>query len=271
MKRLFSMSAFDGLRSIRLHIRATGNPDVYLAVRLLRQISADSASLDYESAIDLNRLVSSNAPLDDPQAFYRSCLLDVIVAHKSGWARMITLGRNRLFSQLERDELQCFRSAGVAELFPDLAMVRWWDELAGQMRRLYDAQKMERAREAEWRTIEHETQRLAKLGIQQKPKWMAIEDNTAGYDVLSFDKGTAGPVNRLIEVKSTIASPLRFYLTRNEWEKARNAQMSYVFHVWNLSASPPRLFEISAQDISSHIPTDRGSGRWSNVEIPISC
>ncbi|BDV36590.1 protein NO VEIN domain-containing protein [Methylocystis iwaonis] len=53
------------------------------------------------------------------------------------------------------------------------------------------------------------------LGINMPPVWMAVEDNTAGYDIQSFDMGAEGPVVRLIEVKSTIASPLSFFLSRN--------------------------------------------------------
>ena len=43
-----------------------------------------------------------------------------------------------------------------------------------------------------------------------------LGDNFAKYDVLSFDLGIHGIVDRMIEVKSSKASTLKFYNTRNE-------------------------------------------------------
>ncbi|WP_183664872.1 DUF3883 domain-containing protein [Phyllobacterium trifolii] len=53
--------------------------------------------------------------------------------------------------------------------------------------------------------------------------------------ILSYDAGEEEPVARLIEVKSTIASPLRFFVTRNEWDTCQNMGVAYRFHVWDLS------------------------------------
>lgn len=105
--------------------------------------------------------------------------------------------------------------------------------------------------------------------IQKNPQWVAIEDNTAGYDVLSYDPGIVQPLNRLIEVKSTIASPLRFQLTRHEWEHACKFGPSYHFHIWDLQAPPYRLYERSAAEIAPHIPKDNEKGRWKLAEIPV--
>ena len=126
---------------------------------------------------------------------------------------------------------------------------------------------MIRAREAEQLTLKHEAERLARLGIRIPPVWMAIEDNTAGYDIQSFDLGAEGPVARLIEVKSTIASPLRFFLSRNEWETAKKYGGTYHFHIWDLQV--PRLYERTVADIAPHIPTDNEKGSWSTVHIPV--
>ena len=50
-----------------------------------------------------------------------------------------------------------------------------------------DQIKMARAREAEQLSLEFETARMARLGIRATPVGMSIEDNTAGYDIQSFD------------------------------------------------------------------------------------
>lgn len=115
--------------------------------------------------------------------------------------------------------------------------------------------------------VDYEARRMRARGLDRAPVWMSIEDNTAGYDIQSFDVGSEGPVARLIEVKSTIASPLRFLLSRNEWETAKKFGAAYHFHVWDLQG--PQLHERTVAEILPHIPTDNEKGKWSNAMIPI--
>jgi hypothetical protein len=96
-----------------------------------------------------------------------------------------------------------------------------------------------------------------------------LEDNTAGYDSLSYDPGVPAPINKLIEVKSTIASPLRFILTRGEWEKAKSIGDAYGFYIWNLGLNPPVLYVKTVTDVAPHIPADSEKGKWRTVEIPV--
>ena len=145
----------------------------------------------------------------------------------------------------------------------------WWDRVAGQARLAADQIKLARARAAERLSLKHEVARLRQLGINQDPKWISIEDNTAGYDILSYDLGPTEPTNRLIEVKSTVASPLRFFLTRNEWDQACSFGPSYHFHIWDMQANPPRLYQRTSTEITPHVPSDNERGRWTNAEIPV--
>jgi len=128
---------------------------------------------------------------------------------------------------------------------------------------------MAQARAAEKLTIDHEIQRLGGLGIDKLPVWKGLDDNFGGYYVLSYDAEQFGLVNRLIEVKSTISSPLRFVLTRHEWERALKAGQSYFFHVWDMSKLPPILYVRTADQVASHIPTDNEKGKWSSAEVPL--
>ncbi len=73
----------------------------------------------------------------------------------------------------------------------------------------------------------------------------------------------------MIEVKSTTVSPLRFILTRNEWNKAAQAGEAYIFHVWDMSKEPPILHVRTVADVAPHIPSDNGRGKWSNVAVPV--
>src|SRR5690606_36504019 len=122
---------------------------------------------------------------------------------------------------------------------------------------------------AEELSLEHERKRLRTNGIDREPKWMAIEDNTVGYDILSYELGPVALKNKLIEVKSTIASPLRFYITRNEWQHDQEVGDAYCFHIWNLQPTPPVLYVKLASDIAPHIPDDNENGKWTVAEIPV--
>ena len=128
---------------------------------------------------------------------------------------------------------------------------------------------MKQAREAEQLTMEYEIKRLTALGIDIPPIWKGLDDNWAGYDVLSYDPGPFGPVNRMIEVKSTINSPLRFMLTRNEWDKAVELAAAYLFHIWDMAKVPPILYERRVAEVAPHIPSDNAKGKWRNAEIPL--
>jgi hypothetical protein len=267
-ERMFAIGAFDALRTLREQTAFHNDRSLQELSDLLRSTDASVAGLDFSTALVLHELVPLEAKIEVPHIFYRSCIRAVILDH-SIWSKSITLGRSRFFGQLSRDELLCFRAASLADAPPDGDVVAWWDEMAAASRHDLSAKALARARQAEELTLKRELLRLAALGIQRQPKWIAIEDNTAGYDVLSFDPGEYEPKNRLIEVKSTVASPLRFFLTRNEWEKALKYGDSYHFHVWDMSPEEPRLYERTTAQIAPHIPKDQEKGKWANAEIPL--
>jgi Domain of unknown function (DUF3883) len=108
---------------------------------------------------------------------------------------------------------------------------------------------------------------LLKMEYLYKQKKIAIEDNAAGFDILSYDQGPVEPVSRLIEVKSSTQNPPRITLTRNEWEAATRFDQSYIFHIWTMPART--LIERSVADMVPHIPKDEGSGVWTSVEITV--
>lgn len=268
-ERLFSMGAFDGLRSLRIQTLESPSLDIPDVIKLIRNIDPDAGGLDFDAAVELHTLVVADAPLENAHGFYRHCILDVVMVHRKTWARTLKLGRGKFLNQLSRDEQQCFRAAHLLDEPPSDDVVEWWDGLSGRMRFVTDKQKMAQARLAEKLSFEHEMIRIGNLGIPIKPRWVAIEDNTAGYDILSYTQAAYGPVARLIEVKSTTASPLRFYVSRNEWEQAVKYGSSYYFHIWDMTKTPPKLYERTTEQIKPHVPTDGKKGKWTNAEIPV--
>lgn len=267
---LLSVGALEALRTLRS--RRSESPELALQdlASLIRRIDVDAAGLEFASSLALDNLVPPEAPHLVPHLFFRVCIYQILIKADIRWARVITLGRERFVYTLDRDEQQCFRAAKLMDDPPDDETVNWWDDLSTFMRRQTEGQKQARSRVAERLTIEHETTRLQRLGLSVKPRWIAIEDNTAGYDVLSYEPGPKGPVSRLIEVKSSVASPLRFYVSRNEWDKASSVGIAYLFHVWDMSPENPRLYIRTVDQVQPHIPLDQEKGKWSSAVIPLA-
>lgn len=268
-ERLFSLSAFEGLKLIRSYQETQANLSLEELLELIEKIDPDGASLDLEAGYYLGTLVGDDCPKDGT-AFYQACIKVVVIQHQPLWSKAMRAGRIRFVQGLDKDDQDVFKAAGLMGNPPSVEVVSWWDDVAGHARLIADTQKMDQARAAEALTIQFEIERLAKLGIEKEPEWPGLDDNYAGYDVLSFDPGSHGLVNRLIEVKSTIASPLRFIITRNEWKQALKFGKSYRFHVWDMSLKHPRLYELSTADVKPHIPSDNEKGQWTNAMIPLS-
>lgn len=262
------MAAFEGLRAIRLQSALQPEMSIEDVIIILRSTNPDSSSFDLDASQILLEFVDNNVSPND-LCFYQHCIEATILNCRPIWARLMTLGRRKFIKKLDRDEESIFREAGLLIEPPNDRVVTWWDNITGMIRMERDTQILERARKAEKLTIEYEIKQLESHGIYEKPKWIALEDNTAGFDVLSYSKNEFGLVNKLIEVKSTTVYPLRFYLTRNEWEHAEEVGDSYFFYVWNMQEDPPKLFIRTVPDIALHVPQDNKDGKWENALIPV--
>lgn len=267
-ERLFSLPCFEGLRLFRKYLAI--HPDLAIPdlLTLIEHVEADAHSLDMEASVYLSEIVEKDCPLDG-HAFYQTCIKGVLLKHQPIWAKLMRQGRRRFVNKLDPNDQDIFAAAGLMENPTPLHVVTWWDSVSGYARLLTDQEKMEQGRAAEVLTLEYERKRLKALGIELEPEWPGFDHNFAGYDVLSYDHGPYRIKNKLIEVKSTTASPLRFILTRNEWEKAERAGNSYHFHIWDMTQDPPRLYERTVSDVAPHIPTDSGKGRWTNTQVPV--
>ena len=102
------------------------------------------------------------------------------------------------------------------------------------------------------------------------PKWVAIDNNEDGYDVLSVV--SASDARQLsIEVKaSTMGAAGTFHITQNEWERAQEVE-NHLFHLWAIKpGSSTALAVVTSTEMEVHIPVNSGSGSWELVEIPFS-
>ncbi len=267
-ERVFALSCFEGVRLIRIYAAKHPGHSLEELIAVIARIEADAANLDLEAAVHLHGLVDPDCALQG-EPFYQGCISAVVTKHQPNWSTAMKQGRVRFLDALEPNDRDVFAAAGIAKDPTSLAVAMWWDSVTGAARLAIDLAKMKQAREAELLTIEHEIKRLTSLGINKPPIWKGLDDNWAGYDVHSYDPGEFGLVNRLIEVKSTINSPLRFMLTRNEWDTAVDAGPAYNFHIWDMSKAPPVLYERTVAQVAPHVPSDNEKGKWKDALIPL--
>ncbi len=263
------MPAFEGLRLIRRALAETPNAPIEEIVLALKVTEADAAALDFDASIELHEFVEQcDVESGD---FYRTCIRGVVLSRFPVWVKTMRYGRQNLAAKLrdsDRDSLSVFEGSGLLATPPSPDVVKWWDLVANEVKLAVDLEFMEQARDAELRTIEYERARLKKLGVEAEPEWKGFDDNTAGYDVLSYEPGQP-LINKLIEVKSTRATPIKFKLTRNEWRNALKYKDSYFFYIWDVRKDPPVLHVRTVAQVEPHIPTDNAKGEWANVDIPL--
>lgn len=264
---LLTMSAFCGLVALRCYAAMHPTVPVHDAVHAVRRLSADDAHHDYLAAATLLTFIGDDYASDGIVLLFRDTISSVVRRDRPWWTRLAPLGRERLRAALNANEAQCFEAAGLFIEMPTTDVLAWWDSLAQAARAAENDGKLQQGREAEQLTLAFERERLARLGIERDPKWIAIEDNTAGYDIHSFDPGVVEPVNKLIEVKSCSREVVQIFISRNEWETAVSSVPHYHFHVWLLPEK--KLIELSVNDIAPHIPLDQGSGVWQSVGVTL--
>lgn len=261
----FRMSAFAAVIGLRRYLHDHPNAPLDEAVLALQRTDADFAAADFESGLRLHTMLPSEIDFAEPDVCIRSSLSVLIEWQNPWWLRFFPSGRQRLATVLTQDELQTFRSARLFDEMPSPDVVAWWDRLAARVRAQDNERFTEQGRRGEMLSLEYERKRLLTEGIESEPRWIALEDNSAGYDINSFRKTAFGISNMLIEVKSSMRTPPRIILTRGEWKAAEQYGAAYVFHVWSL---PDEALLIKTVDeMKDHIPEDRGNGHWSDVEI----
>lgn len=272
-QRHFTMSALSAVIAIRRYLDTHPDASADGAAIAIRRTDADYAGSDFRTALELHQVLPPELIFRAYHADLRECLAFLILKHRPWWIRAIPFGRERVATAVGRgegegrDELQSLRAA---HLFDDPVaddVVQWWDRLSQAVRTELADQLLLQGREAEQLSMEYERVRLASLGIARTPRWVSIDDNGAGFDIHSYDQGPVEPVNRLIEVKSSLRDPPRIILTKGEWNAALRYGAAYVFHVWQLPTKT--LVEKTVEEIAHYIPIDQSGGSWLQVEIEV--
>lgn len=194
----------------------------------------------------------------------RQAILDYIDVESPPWVQNATFGRSRVLAFVGKDIAQVFVEADLTQGTSD-DVVAFWDALAGRARGQRNCRLATIGREGERLTIAFEARRTGK-----QPKWVAIDNNGDGYDILSVVSSN-DPRQLSIEVKtSTLGFLGCFHLTRNEWERALEIDHHH-FHLWAMQpSSNPVLAVVLPSEMEAHIPQNSGAGSWETVEIPFA-
>lgn len=193
----------------------------------------------------------------------RQSLLDYVELAGPPWVEQASFGRRKVINFAPPTIQQMLYEAGLSDGSGD-DVVEFWDALAARARGQRDDHLTSIGRRGERLTLAYEEKRTGR-----RPKWIAIDSNDKGYDVLSVvSSDNFGPYS--IEVKtSSIGLKGSIHITRNEWERACEAE-KHSFHLWDVSASDKAsLAIISLEQMVSHVPNNSGQGSWESVEIPI--
>lgn len=203
--------------------------------------------------------------LADHRARTRVAVMDYIDIVRPAWLQAAPSGRSRVLLFAGTAIAQVFDEAGLVS-GTDEATVAFWDALAARARGLKDDRLTALGRIGERASLEYEQNRTS-----HDPRWVALESNADGYDVLSIvDKTDPRPLS--IEVKTTTQSNGgHFYLSQNEWRRAQETD-HHVFHLWHVNDDrpvyPPTV--VTAGAMAAHVPVNEGDGQWQSVMIPFA-
>ncbi len=260
--RILAMSAFEAAYLIRSFRERNPNLSTTDLIATARAVRSDFYPHDYDAGLILEQSIPP-ASMMPMETFFTAAIEGVIKTRSPVWARLAPAGRNHVLRAIDVNGAQCLRAAGL--LRTDPRATDWWDALASANRSERDARLLAQGREGERLSLAYESERLRREGINREPVWVAIDDNTVGYDILSHAWHDDGEINRLIEVKTTQADPPRMILSRNEWMTAERYGSAFEFHLWSLPGET--LFIFSVDQVRAHIPTNNGQGRWESVEV----
>jgi hypothetical protein len=256
------MSVFTALKRARSKKLEFLNSTFSESARLCMQTSSDGTPHDYDQAEELDKILPPEiVNLDDP-ALIRRALSFLVLHLELNWIYLFPSGRDAVRNALSRNEFQVFRNAELFQDTPSIEVVTWWDKIANNFRSPAIDNSF---REAELKSLEWEKNYLREAKCPYEPTWVALNDNSLGFDIRSYRYSGNEWVPFPIEVKSTVGRRLRFYLTRNEADLAFRMKKNYALHFWFSAAVEPLVFNFN--EISMNFPSENGNGKWESLVV----
>jgi Domain of unknown function (DUF3883) len=258
---LLKPSAVGGLALLRARARAYPDQSWAFVLKVVAA-SYEGQAFDLDAADRLHQSVPSH--LIDRADIFRGAIR-AVAETLPPWLEVLCDGREALYD-LDPSLVACFERAGAMAPVPDETVIRWWNALIELAYMHRESGNLQVGRKAERLSLERE-RRLLSGSSHPDIFWTALDTNTAGYDIHSWERSHDEWLPKLIEVKaiSRLRSPI--YLTRHEWETAKRMSSAYRFQIWDLQSE--RIAELSGEQMSSHVPEDRGLGKWNELKITL--
>ncbi len=255
-------SAVEGWRAVSRQLANAPHEPVAIAVVRLKASYA-TAGLDYAGGIAILEVLGPAT--ESAHKSYQALIEMEVKRSVPTWLAVLPRGRLAFRDVLPADAHECFRRAGAFAPRPTQDAVDFLDRLANAARAQANLDLVESGRSAERKSFDLEVVRCAAISGAPPVEWIALDDNSAGFDIRSSRSvdGRASP--KLIEVKSCRSSPLQMIVTRNEWRTACRNRDSFVVHLWDLAAD--QLHELSWEYLQLHMPVDQGNGRWDSATL----
>lgn len=207
----------------------------------------------------LKKIPSNNSSV--PAA--RIQFLSYIREFRPFWATSLTKGRKKSMTyvpEIIRDIFEQLQLYDSNKVLTDKEVVSWWDEISTALYSSAQANNIKVGRIGERLSMLYEEYRTG-----SSPVWVALEDNSAGYDLYSVQSNT-DETSMCVEVKTCSSKDSNVHISKNEWRTADSKPPSaYVFHIWDISSiNTPLLHIISPNVFKSHVPKNSGIGEWND-------
>ena len=269
----FSISVLEAIRLILISFQNINNKNLEEAKNLAEISNPINSKYDFESAY---RLINEygeeyfTTQEDDEIKILRSNLFKLITALNPKWIFKANLGRqfvlneiSELDNQVESKEILHTLDICKLKNSKDIDTVLWWKRLAENYRNNDD--NIEKGIDGEFLTLKYEINKLNEIDINKQPLLKSIDDETLGYDILSFRKSSKGIYEIYIEAK--FSNNNKFFLTKNEWNTARKYMKNYFIYFWNDDYMNPKI--ISFEKIKDYILEDKENSTWDKLIISI--
>lgn len=200
----------------------------------------------------------------------RQQLVDYLVVNRPYWSSSLTYGRKESLGYLPPNIQDIFHQLYIDnsdDQIIDEDLVSWWDKIMTAGR-----DESERRKRVIGRFGERLSMMYEGLRTKKPPKYIGLDSNKAGFDILSVGSSSRGDKQICIEVKSSITKKPRIHITRNEWETAETKQRGeYLFHCWILpNPHEIALYIFDSDDLVKELPTNSGTGRWDNCSLRLA-
>lgn len=219
----------------------------------------------FDNNVNLQKFLPDEmSELDISRSLYLDFLKNNFQNFDFKWLDYAFLGREKSINAISNsDDKACLQNLLLLGNL-DKNGEQWWQDLSIFSRSISNDAKQETGREGEEVVFKFEQDRIGKNTEIIK---MYIEDNSAGYDILSFESSELK--NRLhIEVKATKIANGKAYITANEIKKAKKYEKFYRFYLVDLQNS--QLAIINYESIKPHISKDQGEGKTENFSVPFN-